>query len=40
VTIVSITSFTVPPSEFLIAFTSSSDARTHVKRRCGPMAVL
>ena len=35
VTTVSTTSLTVPPSAFLIALTSSSDARVHVKRRSG-----
>jgi hypothetical protein len=36
----STTSFTVPPSSFLIAFRSARSARTQVKRRCGPMRLL
>ena len=36
VTTVSTTSLTVPPSVFLIALTSSSEARIQVKRRSGP----
>ena len=39
-TVASTTSLTVPPSSFLIAFTSSRLVRTHVKRRCGPMRPL
>ena len=33
----STTSLTVPPSSSLIALTSARLARTHVKRRCGPI---
>ena len=36
-TVASTTSLTVPPSSFLIALTSPSFTRTHVKRRCGPI---
>ena len=36
----STTSFTVPPSSRLIVFTSSSDARAQVKRRCLPIGPL
>ena len=36
VTTVRTTSLTVPPSAFLIALTSPSEARSHVKRRSGP----